>query len=304
MPSTRQPPIRPSRRAAETAEHRSPGVTDVVATTRAQRGIQSVEVGGLLLQALADQGRPMSLKALSGAAGMSPAKAHPYLVSFGKIGLIEQDAASGHYGLGPLAMQLGLISLQQHDPVRLATGCLPGLAQTLGLTVALAVWGQHGPTIVRTEEAPGAVHVSMRHGTVLNLRGTASGLLFAAHLPPEVVGPVWAAQSADAARFGRRRPRSAAFPPAELRHVLDEIRTQGCSRAVDAAVPGIGALAAPVFDQRGAMALALTAIGPGALVDSRFDGPMVPVLRQAAQALSTRLGAPTAAAPGASAPRR
>ena len=84
----------------------------------AQRGIQSVEVGGQLLRALAHQGRPLALKDLAREAGMAPAKAHPYLVSFGKIGLVEQDQLSGRYGLGPLALQLGLMSLQQSDPVR------------------------------------------------------------------------------------------------------------------------------------------------------------------------------------------
>ena len=86
-----------------------------------QRGIQSIEVGGALLRALAHHGRALPLKELAAIAGMSPAKAHPYLVSFGKLGLIEQEADSGRYGLGPLAMQLGLISLQQSDPVALAT---------------------------------------------------------------------------------------------------------------------------------------------------------------------------------------
>jgi len=150
---------------------------------REQRGIQSVEVGGQLLLALAHTGRPMPLKDLARDAGMSPAKAHPYLVSFGKLGLIARDDATGHYGLGPLSMQLGLISLQQFDPVRLATPLLADLAKTLGHTVAIAVWGTRGATIVRIEEAPSAVHVNMRHGTVLTLRGTASGLLFAAYLP-------------------------------------------------------------------------------------------------------------------------
>ena len=86
----------------------------------AQRGIQSIEVGGALLKALAHHGRPLALKDLAAEAGMAAAKAHPYLVSFGKLGLIEQDS-SGRYGLGPLAMQLGLISLQAFDPVALAT---------------------------------------------------------------------------------------------------------------------------------------------------------------------------------------
>src|SRR5213596_2931223 len=88
---------------------------------REQRGIQSVEVGGQLLLALAHSGRPMALKDLAREAGMAPAKAHPYLVSFARIGLIEQDALSGFYFLGPLALQLGLISLQQANPVQVAT---------------------------------------------------------------------------------------------------------------------------------------------------------------------------------------
>ena len=141
---------------------------------REQRGIQSVEVGGQLLLALVHSGRPMALKDLAREAGMVPAKAHPYLVSFGKLGLIAQDEASGRYGLGPLALQLGLISLQQFDPVRLATPMLRELAQSLGHTMAVAVWGNRGATIVRIEEAPSAVHVNMRHGTVMTLRGTAN----------------------------------------------------------------------------------------------------------------------------------
>src|SRR3954452_11782998 len=154
---------------------------------RVKRGIQSIEVGGQVLLALVHHGRPMALKDLAREAGMAPAKAHPYLVSFGKLGLIAQDEASGRYGLGPLALQLGLISLQQFDPVRLATPRIVELAQRLGHTMALAVWGNPGAPIVRIEEAPSAVHVNMRHGTVLSLRGTASAMLFAAWLPRERV---------------------------------------------------------------------------------------------------------------------
>ena len=95
---------------------------------RTRRGIQSVEVGGRLLQALAHHGLPMALKDLAADAGMTAAKAHPYLVSFGHIGLVEQERDSGRYALGPLALQMGLISLQQADPVRIAALLLPGLA--------------------------------------------------------------------------------------------------------------------------------------------------------------------------------
>ena len=160
-------------------QHRYKPDSDEDAPARGSRGIQSIEVGGRLLRALADHGRALSLKELAQAADMAPGKAHPYLVSFGKLGLIDQDS-TGRYGLGPLAMELGLISLQQYDPVRLAEPVLVELAQATAQSAAIALWGNHGPTIVRIEEAPSAVHVRMRPGTVTSLRNTATGKAFAA----------------------------------------------------------------------------------------------------------------------------
>ncbi|WP_372525413.1 IclR family transcriptional regulator [Piscinibacter sp.] len=262
---------------------------------RGQRGIQSVEVGGQLLLALAHHGRTMALKDLAREAGMAPAKAHPYLVSFGKLGLIAQDEASGRYGLGPLALQLGLISLQQFDPVRLATPLIAELAQALNLTVAIAVWGNRGPTIVRIEEAPSAVHVNMRHGTVMSLRGTASGLLFAAHLSVDRVLNALAQEPDDPAQALARTSSGTRHHPRRIDDALAaqlaQVREQRLSRVVDASVPGVSAMAAPVFDERGAMVLSLTAIGPSAMFDTRLNGPVAQALRNAAQGLSRQLGA-------------
>jgi DNA-binding IclR family transcriptional regulator len=204
---------------------------------------------------------------------MAPPKAHPYLVSFGKLGLIAQDAGSGHYGLGPLAMQLGLISLQQFDPVRLASARLGELAVEVGQTVAIAVWGNRGATIVRVEEAPSLVHVNMRHGTVMSLRGTASGRLFAAHLPRDVV------RAAAEDRFDKT-----------FEAELADIRAKGMSHAVDAAIPGISAIAAPVFGGQG-IVLSLTAIGPSASFDVRPGGRPALALKRFAAELSAQLGA-------------
>ena len=252
-----------------------------------QRGIQSIEVGGQLLLALADRGRPLPLKDLAAAAGMAPAKAHPYLVSFGKIGLVEQDKASGRYGLGPLALQLGLLSLQQADPVRLATPVIEALAQRSGHTVALAVWGTRGPTIVRLAESPAAVHVNMRHGTVFSIAGTASGQLYAAWLPEDVVRPSYPAEREAARRSGAGVP-----PPWAdfVRGPLAEVRAQGLSRTEGGVVSGVSALSAPVFDHRGAIVLALTAIGPSAALDIAWDGAPAQLMRAAAAEVSARLG--------------
>jgi DNA-binding IclR family transcriptional regulator len=243
--------------------------------TKAPRGIQSIEVGGQLLLALAHHGRPLALKDLAREAGMPPAKAHPYLVSFIKLGLVAQDGGSGRsglYGLGPLAMQLGLISLQQYDPVRLATPVIEALSQQIGHTVAIAVWGTRGPTIVRVAEGPSPVHISMRHGTVMSLSGTASGRLFAA----------W--RGAEATALGEPLPAG---------DLLAEVRRSGLALSRDGVVPGVSALAAPVFDAAGRPVLALTAIGPSASFDTAADATLAQAVSAAARAVTTQLGGAT-----------
>ncbi|MEO6986934.1 MAG: helix-turn-helix domain-containing protein, partial [Paralcaligenes sp.] len=85
-----------------------------------RRSIQSVETGFPLLSSLVDAGVPLTLRDLATRAGMTSAKAHPYLVSFVRVGLVQQDSATGQYELGPFALQMGLVSLQRLDPVRIA----------------------------------------------------------------------------------------------------------------------------------------------------------------------------------------
>ena len=65
--------------------------------TKPQQGIQSIEVGARLLRALAANGRSMMLRDLAQNAAMPAAKAHRYLVSFMRMGLVEQDANTGRY---------------------------------------------------------------------------------------------------------------------------------------------------------------------------------------------------------------
>lgn len=248
---------------------------------RTSRGIQSVEVGGQLLKALARSGRRMALKDLARDADMTPAKAHPYMVSFCKLGLMEQDPVSGHYGLGQLAVQLGLISLQQVDPVRLTIAELPALAQTLGVTVSAAVWGGNGPIIVRVEEGPRAVNVSMRHGIPASLRHTGTGKVFAAFMDPAPVQAALVAQG-----------EPTAWADAAFHAELEQVRRTGVTRVNQELLQGISAMAVPVFDGFGRLALAIAAMGPSALMDLSDGSPQVRALREVGRQLSLRLGAP------------
>jgi DNA-binding IclR family transcriptional regulator len=259
--------------------------TDSEESGRTSRGIQSVEVGGQLLKVLAQTGRSMALKDLAREAGMTAAKAHPYVVSFGKLGVMERDNVSGHYGLGPLAVQLGLISLQQVDPVRLAIAELPQLALAVECTVSAAVWGATGPIIVRVEEGPGPVNVSMRHGMPASLRHTGTGKVFAAFADPKAVAQVLAREAAPTRQAER-----------DFQAELAEIRETRICVVRNELIDGISAMAVPVFDGFGKLVLAIAAMGPTSLMDLSDGGGLARSMRETGERLSARLGFVTAQA--------
>ena len=253
-----------------------------------RRSIQSVETGFPLLAALVDAGRAMTLRDLAQAAGMTSAKAHPYLVSFIRVGLVQQDAVTGQYELGPFALQMGLVSLQRLDPVRVAMPEITRLASVIGHTLALSVLGSHGPTMIHITEASYPVHVNMRKGTVMSMLHTATGHVYATWLPPKVAEHYIEREAGDAAVVTGRhlaRPSAQAWQAQ-----LDSVRSHGMARATGSPLPGIDALCAPVFDHTGALVLALTALGPTGLFDAGWDGAIAKPLAQCAADISRKLG--------------
>jgi DNA-binding IclR family transcriptional regulator len=250
-------------------------------------GIQSVEVGFTLLDALGQAPGPLMLRDLAAAAGMSAAKAHRYLVSFQRLQLVVQDAASTRYDLGPAALKLGLASLARLDAVKLARERIAALGEQVGHTLALAVWGNHGPTIIHWEESPQAVTVNLRLGDVMPLLSSATGRCFAAFAPREAIAPMLREELARAQRQGRTDVPSTM---AGVRALLEEVRERRAARVVDVLLPGIVGFCVPVFDADGHMALGIVALGPTGTFDPEWDGAVHGPLQQAATQLSSDLG--------------
>ena len=262
-----------------------------------QRGIQSIEVGGQLLHAMAHTGLPMALKELAREADMPAAKIHAYLVSFARIGLMKQDPETGRYLLGPLALQLGLICLKQANPVQVAAAELPALTRRIGHTAAVSIWGSRGATIVRLEESPAPIHVNMRQGTVFSLTGTATGRLFAAfHSDEDAKRLLKAEQQRQKAHpepvIANVPPPSAVPSWANFLPLLREVRQHGLCRSQGETLPGVNAMAVPIFDHQGEIAAAITAVGPAATLDVGLQGQIALELRACAQRVAKELGAP------------
>lgn len=206
-----------------------------------RQGIQSVEVGFRLLRVLAATNRPMMLRDIAKGAAMPAAKAHRYMVSFLRVGIVEQDASSGRYDLGSYALELGLSGLGRLDPVRLSGPILEALCEEIQETVALAVWGNHGATIVRIVDAGGPITITLRSGTVLPLCKSATGRAFAAFYRSPFLKKMLddeLKETSDASKTAITIVRR------QLEKSLTEIRDHGIARATGSLTPGINGFSA------------------------------------------------------------
>ncbi|KWF11619.1 IclR family transcriptional regulator [Burkholderia pseudomultivorans] len=275
------------------------------APQKAQRGIQSVEVGGRLLDALARRRKPLGLSELAAAAELSTAQAHTYLVSLTRLALVKRDAITGNYEPGPLSLRLGLMSIERQPAYRAALPHAARLAETVGLSVALSVPGVLGPTIVRIEHGGYPLHVNLHVGSVMSLDTTATGRVFRAFGDPAQLDAMAASQAGAGSTLAGADGTPTAPDARERQAELDAIRARGIERSVDLPSPGVSAMCVPVLDADGRLQLALTVIGSSGSIDVAWDGPIATALRDAARQATASLGAapgelPAAAAPGSS----
>ncbi|MDQ0626790.1 MULTISPECIES: IclR family transcriptional regulator [Paraburkholderia] len=272
-------------KAAKAAPGKGASGTEIAEGGKTQRGIQSVEVGGRLLLALAQARMPLALSDLAIAADLAPGQAHAYLVSLSRLGLVKRDELSGRYEPGPLSLRLGLLHLENQPAFRAAVPRVAALAEAIGFSVAICIAGPQGPTIVRYEHGGFPLHVNLHVGTVMSLPATSTGRVFCAYLPRETLDAMWANQSG-ADQSATAAPRDAAFQTS-----LEKIRARGLESSVDAPSPGISSLSAPVFDPDGRLALALTVIGSTGSIDVAADGRIARALLGAAREIGAELAA-------------
>ena len=234
----------------------------------------------------------MPLTVLASAVGMAPGKAHKYLVSYIRGGLVTQKTPGGRYDLGPMALELGLAAMRRMDVMVMAQGALDELRDRLGTTTSMAVWANHGPTIVRWAETPHIMSFTIRIGTVMPLLTSCFGRIFAAFLDRGLTRDTIQAEIADpdgaAARAGLRTLD-------DVDRMLAEFHSRRMAVAENLVDPGRAALGAPVFDHNETMVAAIVAIGVHGQLDTSWDGRPACELASCARSLSRRLGAQPAA---------
>jgi DNA-binding IclR family transcriptional regulator len=272
---------------------RTPSGKRKARSPRSAAGNRSVVVGVHLLKSIAALPGPASLGEIAKVAGLSASRTHRFLAGLIQTGLVEQNESTGRYELGATIVELGLIALGRTDAVKIGSEALTTLTERTGLVSLLSTWGSNGPTLVKWEPGRLQTAVRLREGRNLPLLTTATGRVFLAYMPAGESRPLL-----DRELKARNADKARALSSADVQALRDKVLRRRLGQSSGEENPGLTALAAPVFDHEGRIALVMTVVGILGTFSTEDDGEPARVLKATADQLSRRLGAPQTALRG------
>jgi DNA-binding IclR family transcriptional regulator len=253
------------------------------------RLVPAVERAVRLLDLLSQAREPQPLAALARAAGLPKSSAHGLLATLAALGVAERGE-DGEFSLGNRVHAWAGAHAEGSDLVGAfgeIAAAIPALAEE---TVMLAVLD--GAEVVYLACRPGTrpLAVNFRVGGRFPAFVTSSGKAMLATLPEARVRAL-----AESAGLRRLTPKSITSPAGLLRQ-LRGVRAEGVAVDDEETAAGMNCVGAPVFDGRRPEAVAAVAVSLiKASTTARRRAETVAAIRELAERLSRRLGAPAAA---------
>lgn len=193
------------------------------------------------------------------------------------------------HDLGKPPPGLGTTVQSQLHAARIGARAMTRLSEAFDETMALAVWGNHGPTITAWQPSSSPVSSSLPMGLALRVTSSATGLAMAAHLPAQATR--WIVEPE--LRVNASQANTGPTDETQFNALLQEVRDQGIAIRAPGTFWGserlVNAMSVPVLDASGQTVIALTAIGQA----DRFpgvDSDLAQALKRSAADLSHRLG--------------
>jgi DNA-binding IclR family transcriptional regulator len=229
-------------------------------------GVQSIEIGMNVVGVFVASDGPLALKEVVKLTGLGPSAVHRYLVSFVRSGLLTQ-LADQRYDLGPLALRIGFAGLSRIDSLNIANQATEKFVDETGMTAMLSVWSERGPLVVKWRQGANPVFTTIAVGSILPLENSATGQVFLA----------WGS-----APMVRQNVKSSVVATDLAKRVVEA----GYAEISGDLVPGLHAVAVPVFDGTGGLVSVLTAVAANATVSASS----IEALRRQAESASHALG--------------
>ena len=196
-------------------------------------------------------------------------------------GLVEQVEGRGKYRLGVGLLRLAGATSARLDVVQEARPLCKQLAASTGETVNLATLSGHSALYLDQVAGPSALQPHNWVGQHIPLHATSNGKVLMAWLPESELKDLLGRLPAYTGLTITSRPARASS---------SEVREQGYAVAVDELEVGLTAIAAPVRNAHGDVICSMSVSGPTFRLSTDRVEAVLPLLVEAADELSHRLG--------------
>lgn len=200
-------------------------------------------------------------------------------------GYIEQNRATENYRLGLKSLELGQTFIKQMGLLRQAKPILERLVRTCNETSYVAIFKEGHSVYLDVVETDLTVRVVSRVGSRLPGYCTAAGKVHLAFMSEEEVDALYPGKDLKAHTATTITTKEA------LKKELRKVAEQGYALDNEEIDQGVRCVAAPIRDYTRRIVGALIISGPSMrFADERVDKEMIPLVTQAADELSARLG--------------
>ena len=250
-------------------------------TSEAPASVQSVDRALTILGILARLGEA-GVTEIAAELGVHKSTAFRLVATLESHGMVEQNEERGKYRLGVGVLRLAGATTARLDVVQEARPICRKLAADSGETVNIAVLSDRSALYLDQVAGQSALQSHNWVGQHIPLHATSNGKVLLSGLSADEVDS--------------RLPRLPSYTTdtvtsrARLRRELAEVRDQGYAVAVDELEVGLTAIAAPIRNAHGDVIASLSVSGPTFRLGEPRVKELVPVVQDAADEVSRRLG--------------
>jgi DNA-binding IclR family transcriptional regulator len=246
--------------------------------------VPSIERALSVLECLARAKRGFSLSEVRRRLRIPKSSAHLILATLERRGFLQKNAKTGRYTFGLQLVSLSRSALENLDLREEAKPFLRSLMQESGFTVHMAVLERDEAVIIEKVEAPGLVRLASWIGRRLDVNCTGVGKVLLAFLPEDELDHLLRTKE-----FARHNSRTIISKSA-LRRELKRVKQLGYALDNEEDEPGVRCIGAPVFDENGKAAAAISVAGTTSQIGIDRVPNLARQVKRAARGVSSRLG--------------
>lgn len=244
--------------------------------------VRAVERAMQILSSFDGEHAELGVSEVAHSTGLHKATAHRIMMTLLNGGFLERVADGERFRLGLRVVELGLGALRDLDLRRAAFPYMQQLVERFDETCDLGIFDRGWVLYVEVVHSQHSLTIAARVGRRLPAYCTASGRVFLAFLPPEVVEPILNEPLKPCT--GRT-----IISPARLQEELEATRQRGYAIDDGEFEEGIRAVSAPIRNIAGDVIGALSVPGPTSRMPPQRIPEIVDALLEAADAISARV---------------